>query len=1274
MKKIFSIIVFCTWALTSLSQGIVQRGSSSVTNQDDRIKAKLNFYMPVASDTTLNGGLDSSGAQLMVVKAGDTSIYVRMPKPGGGRKWVKMLKSGDTNGVMRFNSRVGAVSLLASDVNTALGYVPVQGNGTNLQYLAGDGSKVTFPITTLTQGANVTITGTFPNFTISSTGGGGTVNLNSSRQSTQFAIKSSPTDSTIIQAADSLNGLAGAQTAAGKKKEQRQEPLISYAELRALTTYGAQVHYKALINKQFSDFYFDPASTQTDDSVMCVRPANISIGNPGRYLRYYENHINVEWFGAKPDDGIDDSYAFQKAINYGASLATAAHVKCGGGVFIVNNVVISKYVSGNASYVALTLEGSTPSYDGVVISAKSTEIQTTDPQGFSLAIQRGANVLIKNINFRGLVADVSGGGINALITRTDASWNSSGTVRDNHYSPHAAIVIDPFTSAVTGSDKYPNVSSSYYTNTTLGGSSLITMDGCSFRNYIVGVMVSPAPNIVNGDNIVFKNGNCYNNKIFWATGQAQTRGNSIYNLYSFGQIGTLVDGVTFGAQTGSAPTVSTSSLNGGTKYLYRVRTNFESVKFITTYSESLWSGGWSGGAFPVTFTDCNLNIEYGNTFHSPLFSEGGPISFKGGQIGSFDNTRAYGLTFKNDFVSFNGTTIQGGVPINFYPTSDSYGNISFDNVTYQNSEATSVIKKGVQESGSELFFRQFCNPSMIFQDGLNIQYRMRGPYFERVLTDSKVIHVDTIRHLAFFKSATPSLYRVNDYLTTTTGIDWNNDQFTSSATGLGWIPQISNDTIYLEYAPWGIDTTVTYPIYNTRMMRFLPRVLYNSTNGSNKLTSLISGGGGLPQVGARIKGPGIPDGTRTIFVSADSILLSANANATVTNGEAYDASMGATGTEGGSELSNSTRVYYAGDMFYNHDKVRGTLNYVRVDTAGLSLAAKYSSYYRQGSNLITGVGTSGVSTIWTGTGTIGNGSTFDLGGVFTAPILNVGANGTWVPGGWLIQAHASTANSYILFENSGNSSQTNFVRFDKTISGSHNIGAGTYMGFFEFNGLGAGYRAQANSDVSAGFSNFDHIWSVRLGSTAYDAMTLFNTGILKLHHYVAGVTQAVDTTNTKLTVFDASGNLVRSNWPVSGAAAVNARVDSLIASLLFDVIHTVTTTNTTPVTIDTLSLAANTQATYHLTFHGFDNTGVLNDALWYERRVLIKYSDGAVPTPTVQVIGTDIAEGTLNAVPPPVTFVVSGTLVFIKVASSSTMNIPWQISRTLTDVSGITAH
>lgn len=141
------------------------------------------------------------------------------------------------------------------------------------------------------------------------------------------------------------------------------------------------------------------------------------------------------------------------------------------------------------------------------------------------------------------------------------------------------------------------------------------------------------------------------------------------------------------------------------------------------------------------------------------------------------------------------------------------------------------------------------------------------------------------------------------------------------------------------------------------------------------------------------------------------------------------------------------------------------------------------------------------------------------------------------------------------------------------------------------------------------------------------------------------------------------------------AAAVNARVDSLIGSLSYDVIHNVTSTNTTPVNGDTLILAPNTQATFYLTFHGYDNTGVINDALWYERKVFAKYSDGAISSSVfVHVEGTDIAEGTLNAVPPPVTFVISGTLIIIKVASPSTMNIPWSITRTDRKASPITAH
>lgn len=206
MKKLIILLLTFFLAATSFSQTFVPRGSSAVTNEDSRLKAKLNFYLPWARDTTLNNGLDSLGALLMVVKTGDTSLYMRIPRPGGN-KWVKILKSGDaTGGVTSFNTRIGAVTLQSADVVAALGYTPVNGNGTNLQYIAGDGSKITFPSIPAqfhpTVTAPLVITGVYPNLNFScpscGSGSGGIVTLNGLTASAQaFATGTAGTDFNI---------------------------------------------------------------------------------------------------------------------------------------------------------------------------------------------------------------------------------------------------------------------------------------------------------------------------------------------------------------------------------------------------------------------------------------------------------------------------------------------------------------------------------------------------------------------------------------------------------------------------------------------------------------------------------------------------------------------------------------------------------------------------------------------------------------------------------------------------------------------------------------------------------------------------------------------------------------------------------------------------------------------------------------------------------------------------------------------------------------------
>lgn len=128
MKKlIIFLCLFVSVAAYSQTPYFVPRSSPLVIAADARLKATLNFYLPVGMDTTLNGGIDSVGA--LFFRWADTSVYVRVPRTvGAGNMWALLFKlnsSPTTSGVVSFNGRNGAVTLLSADVTGALGYTPV---------------------------------------------------------------------------------------------------------------------------------------------------------------------------------------------------------------------------------------------------------------------------------------------------------------------------------------------------------------------------------------------------------------------------------------------------------------------------------------------------------------------------------------------------------------------------------------------------------------------------------------------------------------------------------------------------------------------------------------------------------------------------------------------------------------------------------------------------------------------------------------------------------------------------------------------------------------------------------------------------------------------------------------------------------------------------------------------------------------------------------------------------------------------------------------------
>lgn len=67
------------------------------------------------------------------------------------------------------------------------------------------------------------------------------------------------------------------------------------------------------------EFYWDPLSSLTDNNGTVIKPNSVLPTNPGRWLRVFQEPVNVQWFGAKGDGSTDDTSSISGAITAAGS-------------------------------------------------------------------------------------------------------------------------------------------------------------------------------------------------------------------------------------------------------------------------------------------------------------------------------------------------------------------------------------------------------------------------------------------------------------------------------------------------------------------------------------------------------------------------------------------------------------------------------------------------------------------------------------------------------------------------------------------------------------------------------------------------------------------------------------------------------------------------------------------------------------------------------------------------------------------------------------------
>ncbi|MFP9099467.1 hypothetical protein ACLI09_10460 [Flavobacterium sp. RHBU_24] len=217
---------------------------------------------------------------------------------------------------------------------------------------------------------------------------------------------------------------------------------------------------------------------------------------------------------------------------------------------------------------------------------------------FAIGIQNGRNIHLTNIQVFGY---------NPVSTEQPVSTTRYETmvfvwdrVRDSRYSPYAGIVIDPFFSLpdaehiLSTEERYPGFEDYYYipnANATSG----TKFEFVAVEDFVVGFLISPSgyPKWQLGSEITWMDCRVDGAKSGIASCDAQNR-----NLYWYaGSVGSCkycFDSVTYGTQNGNIPRIYGVNINGNYIFNSKGQSGEQAIHITGMHAESIGGIGWVG--------------------------------------------------------------------------------------------------------------------------------------------------------------------------------------------------------------------------------------------------------------------------------------------------------------------------------------------------------------------------------------------------------------------------------------------------------------------------------------------------------------------------------------------------------------------------------------------------------------------------------------------------------------------------------------------------------
>lgn len=358
-------------------------------------------------------------------------------------------------------------------------------------------------------------------------------------------------------------------------------------------------------------------------------------------------------------------------------------------------IIVDSIANGTYQQAYINIEGANPAKD--INAGFSTNWNCNGP---CLLLQQVKGAFIQNIGMTGTYTKSAGFTEVQIDTSTRTQWEQTG-ILDNPTAMNAGIIIDPFNDpgyfTNPSAQELPGLSANYIVGMNTAGSTNVTIQQCSFKNFPVGIVIT-AGYQQNGDLININNcqiGNCITGIAFT---QAQSKDCWVNNIMVWGGVRDILDGITYGAHKADGsicPTVLGGSIAGNNyEFIFAYAVTF-SVNVSDVMAENIFKWGQVvGSAAGINFSNIQVDFQVSApNVPSPDFYYYG------------ENTSWIDCTLRD----YNGGATGNRIVLNGYGNTFTGGSMSTPPLCLNSLAATGNL-------GPELNPPTFTNVSMFYED------------------------------------------------------------------------------------------------------------------------------------------------------------------------------------------------------------------------------------------------------------------------------------------------------------------------------------------------------------------------------------------------------------------------------------------------------------------------------------------------------------------------------------------------------------------------------